>query len=119
MGRFFLPDEAINAAPFQVKQLMGKCIILSVDVRYDIRCLEYFAISDLFEHVEEGEEAPAYRVDKIGDGQYAARKLEPYRGYGRSFEVVLKEVSEAAEEAREKALAAELELIASNRFPAP
>lgn len=60
LGRFEIDVRFIDEFNTAVKRIMGKCIIVRAEMRYDTGRVEYVAISDHFDEVELGQTIPSY-----------------------------------------------------------
>lgn len=60
LGKFFIGVEAINDCPEAIMKLMSAVIVLDADTDIFKQGIEYTAISEHFEELEEGEKLPFY-----------------------------------------------------------
>ena len=67
LGKFTIPAPLIQRSPDLVKQIMGSCIVLDADFQVWSQNIEYVAMSDSFEKVDEGGVIPTYVATITGD----------------------------------------------------
>lgn len=60
LGVFRVPYEIIKEEPEFVRKVMGECIIVRAEYMYVYKAIEYQAISDRFDEIEEGQLLPVY-----------------------------------------------------------
>ena len=68
-GKFFLSREMIIKYPNTIKKIMGECIILRAENMWCKEGIEYEALSDWFDEVEEGFIIPRYDIIFRNDGK--------------------------------------------------
>jgi hypothetical protein len=59
-GVFYLPFEVLESFDTSAKRIMGKCIVFRAETLWHMQQVEYYAISDCFEEVPEGQVIPHY-----------------------------------------------------------
>jgi hypothetical protein len=75
LGRFRLSMSIINLDPKTVMRVLGKMVIVRAETLYAEKCVEYMAMSNLFEVVEEAEQIPMYRLSITATGKVSAEKV--------------------------------------------
>ena len=61
LGKFVLDRETIECYPKHVKQIMGMCVIYKAEFLYHMDAISYIGVSDHFDMLPPGYEAPMYR----------------------------------------------------------
>lgn len=59
-GRFYLSLGLIAQNPNAVMAIMGKVIVIKADMQQKHEEIQYTAISDMFEPIDEGQKIPEY-----------------------------------------------------------
>jgi len=67
MGKFVISGALIENNPDDVMRLMGRMIVVRAEFIYGPNVVEYTAISDYFEEVEEGLVLPEYQFAFSGN----------------------------------------------------
>ena len=60
LGKFIINRELVEEYPKHVQQIMGMCVIYRAEYLMYREAIEYIAISDLFDVLPVGYEAPVY-----------------------------------------------------------
>lgn len=63
IGRFEIDAETIDNHPDVLKKIMGTVIVIHAEFRVEKKAIEYYAIGEEFDELEEGAEAVAYDVE--------------------------------------------------------
>ena len=74
-GNFKISMTLIESHPDVVRKVMGKCIITRAEFVWASNCIEYTAISDLFEPIKDGMEIPNYNITINEDKEIKADLL--------------------------------------------
>jgi hypothetical protein len=59
-GKFFVSYVLIKSRPELVQQIMGACIVVRAEALYTFDGIEYYALSEHFRPLEEGDKIPEY-----------------------------------------------------------
>lgn len=72
IGRIWLPFEVLRngADAPMLKALFGLCVILKTEPHDNGRGMTYYAASDLFQPIGEGDEIPEYRLEVVYDSAF-------------------------------------------------
>ena len=68
LGTFKIDIRIIDTQPKVVKQIMGECIIVRAEMRYETNSIHYTAISDWFDEIPEGSMPMNYVIQFVTDG---------------------------------------------------
>ena len=68
LGTFKISRYMIENNPKIVKRVMSECIIVRAELSYVMDAIEYTAISDWFDEVQEGHIPMEYRITFVKDG---------------------------------------------------
>jgi len=81
LGQFDIPRSDILESPELVMAITGRMIIYRAEMMFHKDTMEYIAISDLFEEIEQGQCPPEYVmvVEKTEDGTYVVSAERKYR----------------------------------------
>ena len=89
IGKFLLPYELIRDGARRpiLQALFGLCVILHTEPHESGRGMTYYAASDLFQPLMEGEEIPQYRIEHawnmpFPDPEHEARRVNGQNGIG-------------------------------------
>lgn len=76
LGKFLIPLRLIEKDPEAVAELFAeaRCVVVASLYRYDLSSMEYTALSNQFNRIDVGEEAPHYGV--LTTLQRIVRKLD-------------------------------------------
>jgi len=78
-GKFSISMETIREDPDFVMRLMGMCVIVRAERMFVNDSMEYIALSELFDEVEEEYQTPEYNMIHIEDDDFTfpivARRL--------------------------------------------
>ena len=66
LGWFELPQGFIKREPKIARKIMGECIIVRAEARYDRKVIEYIALSDKFDETPVGILTPKYIIKITG-----------------------------------------------------
>lgn len=69
-GKFSVSMEIIRENPDFVMKLMGMCVIVRAERMFVNDSIEYIALSELFDEVEEGHQIPEYNMIHIEDDDF-------------------------------------------------
>lgn len=69
IGRFEIEAEIIDEHPDVVLQIMATVIVIGADIAPDRKVIEYVAICEAFDDLDEGSVAPSYDVEYDQDTQ--------------------------------------------------
>jgi len=92
-GRFSVPIDWVKNNVPQLKTVMAQVAIYRADHRYDLDRIEYFAASDYFRELAEGEAAPEYRWI-LGDMMPQVEEVKQQRGLTTPMRQLLNAVGE-------------------------
>lgn len=73
IGKFYVPTRSLYKQQEDVMAIMGQCIIMRAESLGYADRMEYFAICEQFDEVEDGLLAPEY-IWEIRGGEPVARK---------------------------------------------
>tara|TARA_R110000868_G_scaffold7251_1_gene39668 strand:- start:104 stop:376 length:273 start_codon:yes stop_codon:yes gene_type:complete len=62
LGRFFISSQILREQPESLRTLFAKMIVVEAQMRWERDSVEYLAMSDRFEPVEEGVMCPIYDI---------------------------------------------------------
>ncbi len=63
IGRFEIDADTIDNYPDVLKKIMGTVIVIHAEFRVEKKAIEYYAIGEEFDELEEGAEAVPYDVE--------------------------------------------------------
>jgi len=76
VGRFQIHIGIIEKGkPEQLKQLFGEMIITRAEMLLHTGCIDYIAISDMFDPIKPGEQIPVYQFE-FKDGNWTAKRID-------------------------------------------
>ena len=74
-GRFYAPTDWAYQFRTELKRVMGQCIIVRAEVLFHRDQIEYYAISEHFRTIEEGEVPPVYEWIFGEDGDVSVSEV--------------------------------------------
>jgi hypothetical protein len=74
-GRFTVPARWADEYRSELLRVMGKCIVFRAEHLYHSECIEYWAASDHFRALQEGEIVPEYQWYFTDDGDFWCEEL--------------------------------------------
>jgi hypothetical protein len=60
LGKFYITGDYLDGFNPNVQQIMGQCVILRSEYMIHMDAIEYIAVSDKFDELEEGRKPPEY-----------------------------------------------------------
>jgi hypothetical protein len=75
-GRFTIPVSWIDEYRSEALRVMGKCAILKAEMLYTIDAIEYWARSDHFREIADGEVVPEYIWTFSDDGDFGCTEVK-------------------------------------------
>ena len=84
LGRFRISEHAVKNHPEDVMKIMGECLVIRCEMRYDTMTFDYAAISPRFDEVPEWQTPPEYEamMERVNTGTDDEPKWETqFKGF--------------------------------------
>ena len=78
LGRFRIPRQLVLEQPENIRPFLAECVIVEAQVRWEFDSIEYLAMSERFDEIGAGMQAPEYTAtfERDEDGLVSLKSVE-------------------------------------------